>query len=123
RNGDDLDGCTDHCFESTCGNGEDDDPDRLIAGGGVARGCDVALEGDCDPNCTRPTCGNGIVGVDENGVVETCDDGNTISGDGCSAECQVEVGFACPGGGTNDPRNGGIIEFPYGGGPDAGAPD
>jgi cysteine-rich repeat protein len=32
-----------------------------------------------------PVCGNGIV---ESG--EVCDDGNTTSGDGCSATCQLE---------------------------------
>ncbi len=33
-----------------------------------------------------PQCGNGII---ETG--ETCDDGNTVSGDGCSSQCQIEV--------------------------------
>lgn len=28
---------------------------------------------------------------------ETCDDGNTVGGDGCSASCSVEVGYACNG--------------------------
>lgn len=37
-------------------------------------------------------CGNGIV---EPG--ETCDDGNTRSGDGCSSDCQVEPGWTCVG--------------------------
>ena len=27
-----------------------------------------------------------------------CDDGNTLSGDGCSSKCTVEAGFACSGG-------------------------
>ena len=27
-----------------------------------------------------------------------CDDGNTVSGDGCSATCQVEAGWQCSGG-------------------------
>ena len=27
-----------------------------------------------------------------------CDDGNTISGDGCSSTCQVEAGWSCSGG-------------------------
>jgi cysteine-rich repeat protein len=27
---------------------------------------------------------------------ETCDDGNAESADGCSADCQVELGWACP---------------------------
>lgn len=36
-------------------------------------------------------CGDGIVTQPE-----TCDDGNTASGDGCSSTCQVEDGWACP---------------------------
>jgi len=32
------------------------------------------------------SCGNGIIDI-----AETCDDGNTITGDGCSAFCQLEV--------------------------------
>ena len=39
---------------------------------------------------TTPVCGNSVI---ETG--ETCDDGNTVSGDGCSSTCQIEV----PGGG------------------------
>ncbi len=30
-----------------------------------------------------------------NSVHPECDDGNTDSGDGCSATCQVEAGWAC----------------------------
>lgn len=37
------------------------------------------------------TCGNGQ--IDRN---EQCDDGNKTRGDGCSALCQLEPGFACP---------------------------
>ena len=36
------------------------------------------------------TCGNGVV---ENG--ETCDDGNTVDGDCCAANCVAEPGLAC----------------------------
>lgn len=37
------------------------------------------------------TCGNGSLTSDE-----ACDDGNTIDGDGCSADCQsVEPGYSC----------------------------
>ena len=47
--------------------------------------------------CARPPssvrCGDGVVGAGE-----TCDDGNTVSGDGCSATCQSEP--RCPGGMT-----------------------
>jgi len=39
-----------------------------------------------------PNCGNGT--LDQG---ETCDDGGTTSGNGCSDSCQVEVGFDCLG--------------------------
>eukprot|EP01088_Endostelium_zonatum_P015603 TRINITY_DN3913_c0_g1_i1.p1 TRINITY_DN3913_c0_g1~~TRINITY_DN3913_c0_g1_i1.p1 ORF type:complete len:414 (-),score=139.67 TRINITY_DN3913_c0_g1_i1:71-1312(-) len=35
-------------------------------------------------------CGNGLVDG-----TETCDDGNTVSGDGCSSTCQTEGGYNC----------------------------
>ncbi len=41
---------------------------------------------------TTPTCGNGAVRLGEE-----CDDGNTDDGDGCSATCTVESGYACVG--------------------------
>lgn len=43
-------------------------------------------------------CGNGIV----DGTMETCDDGNTMPGDGCDATCQVEAAgaFTATGGNT-----------------------
>jgi uncharacterized protein (TIGR03382 family) len=47
--------------------------------------CVVALA-DANP----ALCGNGTVDPGE-----TCDDGNTTAGDGCSATCQTET-IACP---------------------------
>lgn len=44
--------------------------------------CNPAVE-DPDPN---PDCGDGVVDA-----TEECDDGNTISGDGCSDVCELEV--------------------------------
>ncbi len=41
---------------------------------------------------TPIVCGDGVVEG-----TEQCDDGDTIDGDGCSATCQVESGFACLG--------------------------
>ena len=35
-------------------------------------------------------CGNGI-----RSTAESCDDNNTVGGDGCSATCQIEHGFHC----------------------------
>src|SRR4029079_13621007 len=41
---------------------------------------------------TFPICGNGIVEL-----MESCDDRNNVSGDGCSsATCTIEVGWFCP---------------------------
>ncbi|MBL7715641.1 MAG: DUF4215 domain-containing protein [Bdellovibrionales bacterium] len=37
-----------------------------------------------------PVCGNGAIASPE-----TCDDGNAVSGDGCSSSCTVEGGYAC----------------------------
>ena len=39
-----------------------------------------------DDGSNSPTCGNGVVDTGE-----TCDDGNTASGDGCSSTCQTET--------------------------------
>ena len=41
---------------------------------------------------TPPTCGNGSVEA-----AEGCDDGNVLSGDGCSGTCVVETGSNCVG--------------------------
>jgi cysteine-rich repeat protein len=45
-----------------------------------------------------PICGNG--GLDPG---EECDDGNVVSGDGCSRGCQIEACWACGTCGTNVP--------------------
>ncbi len=39
-----------------------------------------------------PICSNSIIEGDE-----TCDDGDTQSGDGCSSSCQIESGWTCTG--------------------------
>jgi len=41
-----------------------------------------------------PTCGDGHVDVE---LLETCDDGNTLAGDGCSGTCKlIEPNYVCP---------------------------
>ncbi len=68
--------CLDDCAETPIGAGPDD--------GCCPAGADL---GD-DPDCP-PACGDGVVSAPE-----TCDDGNTDAGDGCSAVCRIEpVGF------------------------------
>ena len=46
-------------------------------------------ETDSDPQ-TIDACGNSVLDG-----IETCDDGNTTGGDGCSSSCQVEAGYQC----------------------------
>jgi cysteine-rich repeat protein len=56
------------------------------SGSGSASDTGTCLE-NCGPGLPAdPVCGNGAV---ETG--EQCDDGNTRSGDGCSASCRIEV--------------------------------
>jgi len=50
------------------------------------------LTSACQPNHDSPACGNGIVEADE-----ACDDGNTASGDGCSATCALDDDLSTPG--------------------------
>ncbi len=49
---------------------------------------DACVGASCEPPAV---CGDGII---ETG--ETCDDGNSIPGDGCSGTCQTEAGYSCP---------------------------
>lgn len=45
-------------------------------------------------------CGDGLTPS----INEACDDGNTVSGDGCSSTCYIETGYKC----TYDKTTGGI---------------
>ena len=62
-------------------------------------GCNALCQIEADYLCptagqpcvSQRACGNGVVTIDE-----TCDDHNTVSGDGCSADCQtIEPGYEC----------------------------
>ena len=68
-------------------NGQSDASDVNVA--------DASLNDDVDafvgPTTDAAACGDG---VQEAG--EQCDDGNNINGDGCSANCRLEVGWQCP---------------------------
>jgi len=56
--------------------------------------CTVILVGACTadhPADGTGKCGDGVLNVGVNGTGEQCDDGNTVSGDGCSSSCQLEA--------------------------------
>jgi len=77
--------------ESNGGNGGESNGGN----GGVGAGStlpDLCVDNSCggDP-ISGSACGDGVLTNDE-----ACDDGNTVSKDGCSANClTVEVGFSC----------------------------
>ncbi len=86
--------CTSWCERPLyCGDGISDDAISIANG----EECDEGIFGTpdayngCSRTCKRVNyCGDGKVSHQE-----TCDDGNAVSGDGCSATCQVEEGFDC----------------------------
>ena len=52
--------------------------------------CDnTSTVGDASLGCS--VCGNGVLNV----ANESCDDGNEMSGDGCSSDCVIEPGYDC----------------------------
>ncbi len=81
-NADDTDACLSSCDYAICGDGvvwrnhELCDPGPMSADAG----------GECNANCTVPTCGNGMLEG-----IERCDDGNRDEEDACSNRCLPAV--------------------------------
>lgn len=102
----------DKCLKySVCGNGfreasEQCDDGNSISGDGCSSLCAVEPGYMClggtlttiDKCLKLPVCGNGL-----RETLEQCDDGNTISGDGCSSLCISEPGYVCAGGSLSSP--------------------
>ena len=64
------------------------------AGGGGTGGVSATGTGGTGvPLPVPPGCGDGI---NNQGGIEQCDDGNTIAGDGCNGACHVEPNWTCP---------------------------
>lgn len=90
------------CQVPTCTDGVENGAETALDCGAscppCAAGLGCGIPGDCQSGvctasvCAQPVCGDGVT----NGT-DACDDGNTVSGDGCSASCAVEVGFHCAG--------------------------
>lgn len=102
-------GCRADCTPDTsgcsqrCGDGqvqvEHEDCDRVDLQGKSCvdlgfTGGTLACNDACgfDYSACAATCGDGVVALSER-----CDDGGRVSGDGCSAACQVESGWECAG--------------------------
>jgi cysteine-rich repeat protein len=106
---------------ASCGNGlintgETCDDGNTVNGDGCSAGClvesgwyCVGEPSDCNPYCPDGSCNNGetcstcpqdcgACANCGNGLLnagETCDDANTLSGDGCSGGCLIESGYEC----------------------------
>jgi cysteine-rich repeat protein len=88
-NTDSGDGCSATCLFELCGNGELDPGEACDDGNtDISDLCDT--DGGA-PNsrgrCTATFCSDGVTQVVRD---EECDDGNLVSGDGCSASCLLE---------------------------------
>ena len=78
------------CEPTTCGDAMVEGTERCEPGvdEGCTSTCQFAPDCSADGPCTS-ACGDGIV------LNEACDDGNTLSGDGCDEQCQIETGYSC----------------------------
>lgn len=81
----DQKGCAPGCkLPASCG---DSNVDSLF-GEECDDGKNLGGYGGCEADCTLgPRCGDGVIDDPE----ENCDDGNAVSGDGCSAKCSKEA--------------------------------
>jgi cysteine-rich repeat protein/predicted outer membrane repeat protein len=82
------DTCRTSCRDPYCGDGVVDTGEACDEGGANS---DV-IQGACRRNCELAHCGDS---VRDDG--EPCDDGNTVDGDGCASDCQVEPLWQCAG--------------------------
>ncbi len=98
-----------------CGNGNLDDDEKCDdgnakSGDGCSAKCRIEKGYKCPEAgqaCVQKTddeavCGDG--GLDND---EDCDDGNKLSGDGCSSKCEIEKGYKCPEAGEACVKDGG----------------
>jgi len=100
-NGDDCD-CSTECIGGWCSGSSygnyDCNDDGCVADGYYTTEADACCSGLSWNSGTEEcyeavaVCGNGDIEGDE-----TCDDGDTSSGDGCSSTCVIESGWACSG--------------------------
>lgn len=81
------DGCSPTCgleIPADCGNGVLDEGELCDESG--------AQSSFCNTDCTLSACGDGKLNPEAG---ETCDDGNSLPGDGCSETCVVEAPSRC----------------------------
>src|SRR5205085_946778 len=77
------------CDDGNCISGDGCDASCHVEKSVCGMACNVAACKKSLEDATTPFCGNGR--LDQG---EQCDDGNCVSGDGCSAQCTNEPGAA-----------------------------
>jgi cysteine-rich repeat protein len=87
-----------HCGNDVIDPGEDCEPSAVFCDGGCNPLTLFCVDFDCQPDCTcpDPVCGDTWLQASS----EECDDGNTVSGDGCSASCTLEAPYCGAVGGS-----------------------
>jgi fibro-slime domain-containing protein len=86
------------CGDGKIGGTEQCDDGNMLSSDGCSTTCTIESGWTCpvvNSVCLAKACGDGIIAG-----TEQCDDGNTTDGpaplgDGCSATCQIESGWAC----------------------------
>ena len=68
-----------------------DGTDGSGGSGGIGATGGTTAGGRGSGGASAGRCGDGTLGVGE-----SCDDGNAMAGDGCSATCAIEAGYTCP---------------------------
>jgi fibro-slime domain-containing protein len=83
------------------------DDASIVAGGddsgtqqfGMPPAPDASMTVTSDGGCVGAACTDATMAICGDGMIEpgeTCDDGNSVPGDGCSGVCTVEAGYSCP---------------------------
>lgn len=90
------------CGNGLVENGEGCDDGNSQSADGCSSACIVEPGYTCSgtPSVCSTSGGGGLTVICGNGLVqagESCDDGNLLDGDGCSANCSVESGYTCNG--------------------------
>ncbi|MBP1688363.1 MAG: putative lipoprotein, partial [Deltaproteobacteria bacterium] len=81
-----ADNCAEPLAPPVCGNARVDPGEECDDGGANSD----TRPNACRTTCTLPTCGDNVID-DAEPYLEDCDDGNTEGGDGCPANCKLEI--------------------------------
>jgi len=81
-----VDNCKEPPSPPVCGNGRVDPGEECDDGGANSD----TMPNACRTTCKKPVCGDNVID-DADPYFEDCDDGNNTDGDGCPANCKLEI--------------------------------